>query len=177
MVYISVNTEQLVKELIEYQKEVERKLVGMVKNFAYNLTVEAIDATPYNRNYEETSWMYNFRRSMTKLPGHAKGGWTLSSGDYSKNKWNVVASDENAFNVKQMADDASEEYKLGETVFIVNNVPYIMNDHWPVSFIGSLELKSLESGYSDQAPGGLVDPINEVIRAMSQDLKRMYDQA
>jgi hypothetical protein len=179
---ISADFDSLHAQLLEIRARVEKKLVGMVQNFTYNLAVEAIETTPFNHNFDETRGFYfNATRLAWGLgvtPGHAKGGWMLSMNSASRYRWNMVANGENATNVKAAADDASMEYKLGDDVFIVNNVPYVSNDHWPVAQFGTnnpFEVKSLESGYSSQAPEGISKPV--IAFAFSQDLRRMYEQA
>jgi hypothetical protein len=172
---ISADFDSLHEQLQEIKSKIEKKMTGMVQNFTYNLTVEAIDITPFNRDFDHTRWMYfnptRLAWGLGVTPGHAKGGWVLSINDKSNNRWGRVAEDENAFNVKNAADDSSMEYKLGDSVYIVNNVPYV-SKAWPLP-----NYNSLESGYSNQAPNGIWGPVTAAAYIYAQDLKRMYDQA
>lgn len=171
---VRADFDDLHDQLMKIKEKIEKKLTGMVQNFSYNIAVNAIDLTPINQNFEATSGFY-FNRARLNwglgiMPGHAKGGWTLTVNEKSNYKWNMVANGEDATNVKAAADDASMQYKLGDDIFLVNNVPYVATEGWTLPHFGSLE-----SGYSEQAPNGISRPLIATI--FSQDLKRMYDQA
>lgn len=181
-VQIKVSTDVLLKQLQEYKLQVQRKLTGMVELFSYNITLEAINNTPYgsfvNKDTGEINSLYFIpaRSSEYHLqpePGHAKGGWILSFGSSSKYKLGVIANSENADNVKVSAENSAKDYKLGETVYITNNIPYVANSGIVMPNFGSLE-----NGYSLQAPSGISGPtINSIMNVYAQNLKEYYDMS
>jgi len=181
-VQIKVSTDVLLKQLQEYKEEVKRKLMGMVELFSYNITIEAINNTPYgslvNPETGEINSLYFIpaRANVYHLqpkPGHAKGGWILSFGSTSKYKLGIIANSSSADNVKISAENASKDYKLGETIYITNNIPYVANSGIVISRFGSLE-----NGYSLQAPSGISGPtINSIMNVYAQNLKEYYDMS
>lgn len=184
-VKIKTNIDVILKQIQEYKIKVERKLTGMVELFSYNVTVEAINNTPYgsliNPETGEINSLYFIPARSEKYflspePGHAKGGWILSFGSSSKYKLGVIANSKEADNVKISAENASKDYKLGQTVYITNNIPYVSNSGIPIDGIGELKFESLENGYSMQAPSGISEPtINSIMNVYAQNLKEYYD--
>lgn len=180
MLSIKMDSSALLKSIQKYKEEVQRKLVGMVQLFSYNITVEAINQTPYgsiiNPNTGELNTLYFIpARSevyhLQPYPGHAKGGWILSFGNSSRNRMGAPASSEEAENTKISAELAAKDYKLGETIYITNNIPYVANSGIPWDKFGSLE-----SGYSLQSPLGISTPtIDSIMNVYAQNLKEYYD--
>lgn len=173
---ISMNTDEVLAFIEQYKADVERKLKGMVTKFSYQMTAKAIDITPYGDFSPQVRGRYysreRIRYGLTPMPGHAKGGWTLTIGE-EFTRLGVVANGVNASNVKDSAKFNSEqEYRLGQSIYIGNNVPYIMNTGFTQPEYGSLE-----GGYSAQAPDGIKNPVLKIASAYSQDFKYLYDQS
>lgn len=163
------NADVVAKEISKYIEEVEHHLKKMVINFSYTVTVKAIDTTPYgimNPLYHIPERLKVYQPEV----GHAKGGWNV--GINSEGKDGEVAADTiDAIYTKNLAYAALQPYKIGDTVFITNSVPYVANKGWTRTPFGALE-----EGYSGQAPQGIKNPTIEEIKSVFQhDLKAMYD--
>lgn len=158
---LTCDTSKLEQSLKKFHEEAIRKMQGMVQIFAYKVTVEAIENTPFGDDKTYAGLYNNFIRLQT-LPaeaGSAKGGWTISFNGPTKIIFPERASDENAVNIKSNADIDSQKYKLGDDVYIMNSVRYVASDGWPYdTYRSGAPVRSLESGASDQAPYGIMEP-------------------
>lgn len=158
---VTCDTSKLEQSLKKFHEEAVRKMEGMVKIFAYKVTFEAIENTPFGDDQTYAVLYNNFIRLKT-LPaeaGSAKGGWTISFNAPTKIIFPERASDENAVNIKNNADIDSQRYKLGDDVYIMNSVRYVASDGWPYdTYKNGTPVRSLESGASQQAPFGIMEP-------------------
>lgn len=172
---ISCDTSKLEAELKKFHEEAVRKLEGMVERFSYWVTFEAIENTPFGDDVLNKRF-YNIRnRLVTLIPeaGSAKGGWTISMNSTTHIRAPERAQNEAAVNIKENAAFASESYKLGDTVYIMNSVPYVATEGWSLPQFGSLE-----GGYSKQAPYGIMEPTLHAIMGIYQsDLKKYYEES
>lgn len=179
---ISCDTSKLEAELKKFHEEATRKLEGMVEKFSYWVTWEAIENTPFGDDVEYAA-LYNnpARLSITKnaQAGNAKGGWVIEMNKPYSSWWFMQADNENAENVKWAADHRSTNYKIGDTVYITNNVPYVSADGWPYdTYKNGSPVKSLESGASTQAPFGIMEPtLNAILGIYQSDLKKYYEES
>lgn len=177
---ISCDTSKLETELKKFHEEAVRKMQGMVQLFSYWVTFEAIENTPFGDDVEYAA-LYNnpARLSIAKnaKAGNAKGGWVIEMNKPYSSWWFMQADNDNAENVKWAADHRSENYKLGDTVYITNNVPYVSADGWPYdTYRNGSPVRSLESGASTQAPFGIMEPTLHAIMGIYQsDLKKYYE--
>lgn len=177
---ISCDTSKLQAELQKLQQEVTRKLEGMVEKFSYWVTWEAIENTPFGNDVVYAA-LYNnpdrLRITKNAKAGHAKGGWVIEMNKPYTSAWFMQADNENAENVKWAADQRSQNYKLGDTVFITNNVPYVATEAWPYdTYMNGSPVRSLESGASQQAPFGIMEPtLNAILGIYEADLKKYYE--
>ena len=147
------NADKISKQLEEFSKEVERRLKGMVSDFA----VEVLESASTNTRLgdaEKYKALYERRQKATGWKpeeGMAQGGW-------------VIALDGTAAFVQRYGEGSSAEavdyamqdmqgYQLGQDFVIGNAVPYVGQF--------AMEIK---------AP--TVDQITTVIES---DLKRYYD--
>lgn len=171
---ITCDTSKLEQSLKKFHEETVRKMQGMVQLFSYWVTWEAIENTPIGTLTEANEWMYNLPSRLRVLPaevGSAKGGWTISFNGPTRIIFPERATDENALNIKNNADTDSQKYKLGDTVFIMNSVRYVASEGWTLP-----KFKSLESGYSDQAPNGIMEPtLHAIYGIYRSDLKSYYE--
>jgi hypothetical protein len=159
---IACDTSKLEQSLKKFHEEAIRKMTGMVQLFSYWVTFEAIENTPFG-DADDYAALYNnkARKSILKnaKAGMAKGGWIIEMNKPYTSWWFMQADTENAENVKQSADYRSENYKLGDTVYITNNVPYVSRDGWPYdTYKNGSPVRSLEGGASSQAPNGIMEP-------------------
>lgn len=178
---ISCDTSKLEAELKKFHEEAVRKLEGMVEIFSYKITFEAIENTPFGDADKYIDLYTNkLRLNMTNQDadaGRAKGGWVIEMNKPYTSWWFMKADNENATNVKWAADQRSQNYKLGDTVYITNNVPYMATDGWPYdTYKNGAPVRSLESGASDQAPFGIMEPtLNAIFGIYESDLKNYYE--
>lgn len=179
---ISCDTSKLEADLKKFHQEAVRKLEGMVEKFTYWVTWEAIENTPYGDDVEY-SVLYNnpqrLRITKSAKAGLAKGGWVIEMNKAYQAWWFMQADNENATNVKWAAAGRSENYKIGDTVYITNNVPYVSSDGWPYdTYRNGSPVKSLESGASQQAPYGIMEPTLHAIMGIYQaDLANYYKES
>lgn len=176
---VTVNTDDLLKQVESLKQELERKLTGMVSIFIYQIGFNAVENTPFG-DFEKFEGLYRLRQSnigrmmygLTPQPGHAKGGWVIEyNKPFSANRIGVVADGPEAGNVKKELDFKSDQYKLGDTVFIQNNVPYMYMD----GFITPWN-KALEKGSSPNAPNGIMKPTTDIVMDIYRtDLKRYFE--
>lgn len=158
---VTCDTSKLEQSLKKFHEEAVRKMQGMVQLFAYNVTIEAIDNTPFGDD-QTYSMLYNNRLRLEVLPpeaGSAKGGWTVSLNGPTRIIFPERASDPGAQNIKMNAKMDSSGYKLGDDVYIMNSVRYVASDGWPyATYRNGTPVRSLESGASEQAPFGIMEP-------------------
>ena len=170
---ITSNSSELEDSLKKFHEEAVRKMQGMVSIFAYKITFEAIENTPIGNITESNQWMYNLQSRLRVLPpevGSAKGGWTISFNAPTRIIFPERATDENAFNIKDNADIASQQYKLGDDVYIMNSVRYVASEGWTLPKFGSLE-----GGYSKQAPFGIMEPtLHAIYGIYTSELNEYY---
>ena len=176
---IVANIDALQKSLEEAKKEVAKKLEGMVQIFAYKVTWQAIENTPFGDS-DEYAALYNRKARTRYLPaeaGFAKGGWVIEMDKPFSSNYFMQADSENAQNVKWAADQRSLNYNLGDTIYISNNVPYVANDAWPYpTYKNGNPVRSLESGASTQAPQGIMKPTFDSIVSIYQlQLNEYYE--
>lgn len=171
---ISVDSAALSKDLEQFYKDVVRKLETMVRGFAYEVTLTAIDNTPFGDDVKYQS-LYNIPSRLKFAPakaGSAKGGWVISMNEMDGDMFPMQASSWDATNVKSKAKSDAATYQLGATVYITNFVPYVTKSGWT-----SPSFDSLEAGYSEQAPLGIKTPTLEQVQATYKvNLQRYYDQ-
>lgn len=177
---LTCDTSKLEASLKKFQEEAVRKMQGMVQIFAYKIAWEAIENTPYGNALDYAALYHNRLRMKTlKNPdaGMAKGGWIVQMNSPYTSWWFMQADDENAANVKQSAEYRSENYKLGDVVYITNNVPYVVADGWPyATYKNGTPVRSLEGGASQQAPNGIMEPtLHAIMGIYEADLKDYYE--
>lgn len=169
---VTCNTDALLASLQKLEEEVARKLKGMVETFVYNIAWQAIENTPfgnavanqrYYRTYERLKW-------FMPIEGSAKGGWTVTMNAASRVLVPLRADSQAATNTKDDAKNDAKNYKLGDTVYIMNSVPYVATAGFTQPSFGSLE-----GGYSSQAPQGIMGPtLNQILNVYQLNLNEYY---
>ena len=177
---ITCDTSKLEADLKKFHEESIRKLEGMVEKFTYWVAFEAVENTPFG-DANAYAPLYNNKTRLSFTgnadAGYAKGGWTIEMNKPYQAWWFMQADNENAQNVKWALDHRSTNYKIGDTVYITNNVPYVSSDGWPYdTYRNGSPVRSLESGASSQAPFGIMEPTLHAIMGIYQsDLKQYYE--
>lgn len=169
---ISFDTSKLEQSLKKFHDEAIRKMQGMVALFAYKITLEAIDNTPFGDSVTYASY-YNMKSRLQwfmPIEGSAKGGWTISMNKPTHIRVPERANGKEATNIKENADVDSLKYKLGDTVYIMNSVPYMNTPGFTSS-----KFDSLENGYSAQAPYGVMEPtLHAILGIYASSLNEYY---
>lgn len=160
---ISVDMSKTIQDLLNYHKEVERKLKYMVVQFSYLVSSEAIKNTPLGDSVRFEPWY--LRREMNTglqpVEGFARGSWQANTtGQFKLQEFYTAGSGASALSLVK-ADLGN--YLLGQNVYIGNNAYYI---------------RALENNYSSQTQGmGIMKPTTDAIMMTYQvDLKRLFDE-
>jgi hypothetical protein len=171
---ITVDSKKCLVSLIEARNTIKKKLENVVRGFAYEMALTAIQNTPigtFNQRYKLDSRV-KFFRGVAKV-GAAKGGWTIGF-DSTPNPTFDYASGAGASNIisKIQSKSSGLKYNLGEKVYIANYVPYLTKEGFTLK-----NFSSLENGYSKQAPQGIMIPtLTQTMGAFSVNLKKYYEQ-
>lgn len=167
---VSSNIDAVVQDFNMIKARIAQRLAQMATTFAYQVTVAAIDKTPYGSltNPDGTfNTLYSNPARISffgsDVPGIAKAGWQLKVGTiaYGGRK-PMPARSAQATEIKQDAGNELRPYKLGEAIYISNKVPYVVKDYVFANKIPS----SLEGGYSLQAPDGIMKPTTQMIKTI-----------
>lgn len=172
MMKVTCNIDAVLDSIKQLEKEITRKLEGMVQIFAYNIAWQAIENTPYGNAVQYAGYYNSIARLKWFMPieGSAKGGWTVTMETPSRVLVPLRADSENATNTKDDAERDANKYKLGDTVYIMNSVPYVATAGFTAPKFGSLE-----GGYSDQAPQGIMKPtLDSIIGVYQLKLNEYY---
>ncbi len=166
---VTCNALEVAASLADIEKEISRKLEGMVRRFTHVITMTAIDYTPignsinysefYNRRVTDPNWQ---SYGLQPVEGFAKGSWRVDmDGIYQLQEFYGQSSEQNA-GTKALND--LSQYKIGDTIMISNMGPYIAQ---------------LEAGYSDQTRGqGIVKhTIESTMRTYQYHLDDYYLKA
>ena len=159
---VTCDTTKIEKQLQEFHRAAIQRMRNMVIFFSYKVAVEAVENTPIGTL---NSLYYKPSRLAVMEPevGSAKGGWTASFNIPANitDPGSGRADDELAMNVKDRIYSSLRPYKLGDTVFLTNAVPYVANSGWTEPYYGSLE-----GGYSQQAPQGIMKPTFAMVQSV-----------
>lgn len=124
---ISSNIDAVSTSMKHLEDEINRKLVGMVQEFAIAATTEAIDNTPLgNAQLYEKQYLARQRRiGLRPEEGFARGSWRVSvDGTLDIQELYGKGSGDTAVGI---AKQDIQEYKLGDTIMISNFGYYIKN--------------------------------------------------
>ena len=140
---ITIHSDELHRQLLEFSKKFRTTLEKGVERFVYKTADILIQSTPYGDDvlysdlYEQRQRKYGFK----PIAGLAKGSWLMSF-DEVVNIPEVAYDNRSGGKSQARIHAISQEYQLGETVYITNSVPYI---------------EKIEQGSSKQAPDGIMD--------------------
>ena len=155
---VKIDTADLLKQLEELEKTITRKLEATVRDFAEEIARAAIYKTPRG-SLEQFASYYEARTTWPQVPGLAQGNWQYTEGVPTFRLIAGPVSGEAALDGVMVN---SQGYKLGENFYIANSTPYI---------------GMLEQGSSAQAPAGIMNPTEMVVKAYSINLKQAFDAA
>ena len=140
---IKIHADELHTQLKAFSEKFRSTLEKGVERFAYKTADIFIQSTPYG-NVDKYFDLYVKRQDKYGFdirPGLSKGSWLLSTGQPVFIE--EVAYDNRSGGKSQArAYSSSQEYMLGETIYLTNSVPYI---------------EKLEKGSSQQAPEGIME--------------------
>lgn len=176
MIGVSFDIEALERSMNALVEEAKRKMQGMVHKFSYVVAATALDNTPYGDDVANAGY-YNMKSRLKYLPdgkaGHAKGGWVIEMNSPSGDMFPARADSKEATNIHTKLQQEATAYKLGETIYIMNNVPYVAQEGWTLPSSGSLE-----NGSSAQAPYGISQPtLGSVMRTYQLHLDDYYHKS
>jgi hypothetical protein len=160
---ITSNLDTIIKELDQYQKEIERKIKAMVSGFASDVAFSASEHTPVAspRVIENYMNSYKARRDQYGVeiaPGYHAGAWKYAEG--------AITFDPNIYVEEQVQADALKDsrnqYRIGDT--------------FKIGAIG-FAYEALNKGHSQQAPDGIIKPTEQAIKAsFASDVKLHFDR-
>ena len=156
---LTFDTTALLKSLKEAHTDAVLRMERMVRGFAYQLTLRAIENTPLGNSKGVYARYYNARTNLPQVEGLARGNWQFDeNGSLTLQIIAGQASGEVALDLVEMA---SSRYRLGDSFFIGNAAPYI---------------SALEADYSPQTNGeGIMKPtLADITGAYSVDFQRLY---
>lgn len=167
---VKANLDALLKSFDNINQEINARLKHMVIQFAYNITLTAIDNTPFGSM--NSSYLIESRRGYyAPMPGTAKGGWYIRLDSSEARGYSLLASSAEADNIKSKAKTDLNKFQLGDTISIRNDVKYMTQEGFTQPQFGSIE-----SGYSKQAPYGVFEPTFDTIMSVyNYDYKTLYD--
>ncbi len=159
---ITVNTDELLKQMEQHILDTVNRMENMVRGFAYEVSLVAIDNTPLGdaEQYQKLYQRRFIRYGLAPQEGFAQGSWQVAFDNnldfqelYGPNSGNTAAGSIKTHMLN---------YKLGDSFVIGNTGPYIVK---------------LEAGYSDQAPEGIMQPtVDSIMLTYKSDLVRYFNQ-
>lgn len=155
-----MNAKQFENDILSFMEELKDRIEKGVEKFIIDITYILIDDTPYG-NVDKFLNLYEKRQEKYGFdiaPGLAKGSWLVSTG----NLYNLgaIAYDKpNGYYSKIRAKQTVQEYVIGETVYITNSVPYILE---------------LNQGSSKQLPEGFKVSVDKIEAIYSMNLSKYF---
>lgn len=157
---ITADTDPLVKSLEKAQAEIERKLLGMVSEFALKFTDVAVQATPIGDSVEYARLYQQRLDPLPKEEGMSRANWNLMD----VNDFYPIYSVNQSLPYSDAKSYMNSYYKLGETFYLGNATPYI---------------GLLENNASPQTAGnGISQPIlDQILNVYQYRLDDYYKQS
>ena len=157
---ITFDTSALLKSLQDAHADAKRRLEQMVRGFAYEFSLRAIENTPLGDS-ELYARYYRARVDLPQVEGIARGNWQFSTD--SSFDLQIVAGQFSGEQALGIIENSSSSYRLGQTFYIGNAAPYI-ND--------------LEYNRSLQTNGnGIMQPtLDDIAGAYAVDFQYQYNK-
>lgn len=127
---ITFDTAALLKSLQDAHADAKRRLEQMVRGFAYEFSVRAIENTPLGDS-EKYARYYQARVNLPKVEGIARGNWQFSTD--SSFELQIVAGRFSNEQALEIIENTSSGYRLGQTFYIGNAAPYITHLEYNIS--------------------------------------------
>lgn len=171
------NADFVAREINDYRTEVERKLKGMVAQFAYEASLAISDHIPIG---DALSLAMGLESKDPKDP-------TAAYANYYKNRKRKYSIDtevgfhKGALRYSEDGDFSTLITEIKDTTEMANDVFHAAISSYNIGdtfYIGAKGpgYTALESGSSEQAPSGFIQPSEQaIIQLYSSDMKRMYD--
>lgn len=148
--------EQIQSLILDLKSRIEKG----VEKFVLDITYVLIDDTPYG-NTEAFYDLYVKRQELYGFdikPGLAKGSWLVSTG--SLELLGALAYDKpNGYLSKIRAQQTTQEYIIGDDVYITNSIPYI---------------GELNKGSSKQLPEGFKVSVDKIETIYAMKLSKYF---
>lgn len=150
---INIDVRSLSQDLVKYRKKLNEAMREVVADYTYDFVYTLASATPVGNTapYPE-GWLhlYQMRNKYEGLKieeGYAMGNWrvTFRPTDAAVDRYETNPSAVAATAFSRISDD----YTLGQPIYIINNAPYI---------------GELNQGQSSQAEAGYIDAIIQQYR-------------
>ena len=163
---ISADISAVIKELMDYKLEVQRRLENVVAGFAYEFVLTLGANTPVgsewalhnNHKYKE---FYEYRQRTYGIPaevGYHHGQWKVSASPMIQGTTDINSPDNAASSAKTLMQ---QSYALGSTFYIGHNTP---------------GMEFLDGGNSRKAPQGITDiSLTQVMSAYQIDVVKYYN--
>jgi hypothetical protein len=166
---LKATARELLKQLEAFEKEFERKLTFMVKEFAYYAGEVAVKFTPLGQLPQE---FYDYRNTIYSgfptSPGMAKGSWDVKVVNISSG---IAANSGTYYGVGESHSlasiDASMDmnYKLGKSFYVYNKAPYMTRNN------------GLLANAVDPSGNRVLKPtVDEISKILSTDLIELYNR-
>jgi len=157
---LEFDTTALLASLTKAHEDAIKRLEQMVRGFAYEFSLRAIENTPLGDAGKYWEY-YSARTDLPQEEGLARGNWQFSTDSsfalqlISGQDSGTVASD----NIKR----TSQAYTLGSTFYIGNSTPYI----------DDLEANS---SYQTNRAGIMAPTVDDITGAYSVDFQMHYNK-
>lgn len=158
---IKVDVSAFKASLDKYRLETRAKMKDTVWQVMAVWTDQVISLTPYGNS---TTHSAAYVQRKETYGWRAQEGLLLGNWDFALNnpdlrfEW-ASFSDKSGSMLHAKAFAQENRFELGDTIYLSNSTPYLMQD-------GINGGKSIESGYSPQAPNGLKDPLLQAIMSL-----------
>jgi len=163
---ITVEIDNLIKDLEKYHDDMVFRLEQMVRTFSYNVALTAIQKTPigdYASGTKRYKAYYDARQPpLPKWEGLAKGNWQYYR--QGLGHLQIISGQAAGETALDIFESDAMAYRLGQTFYIGNNVPYA---------------EDLEADSSPQTNGeGIGRPTMQVVTSLYQfSLPQYYKEA
>jgi hypothetical protein len=163
---ISADISAVIKELMDYKLEVQRRLENVVAGFAYEFILTLGNNTPvgdehsimFNHSYRA---YYKIRQETYGIPmeaGYHSSQWKISTSGHIQGDTQITSPSEAA---NFAHNEMQQMYTLGSTFYIGHNTP---------------GMEFLDDGYSRKAPRGITNnSLSQVMSAYQIDVVKYYN--
>lgn len=156
---LSLNIEEIQKQIDEAKQVIQRKLIGMVKKTVQDIVFISVYNTPLGELNTRTEGYYLSRQreiGLQPIPGFAQGSWQARLND----SFTIQALYSGEAAIAKYSSQLGS-FKLGDNIYIGNSGYYI---------------EKLEAGWSKKAPAGIKQPsLQEIKQINATDFKRYFD--